>query len=247
MSGLTDLGHNVQDRCVKLPFLRSFFPLTHSDDPNDPYEHTDDIDVSGQFEPYNGELPKPIHAGIPRSTRGRPFAGDPTDALLIEMEAYFRTIHELDLDKHFISADELCTMPKTPGKACAIPHRMLWSNMAYLLKNVWVELREDLGVPLTVRAYRPPDYNAAVRGEKGSRHQWFQAMDIYVNTPQATLQRRKMLVEAAADIYITRGLQIKMGFGVYGSRSSPSHIHVDAGWQRRTWGEAAYFVSRKKK
>ncbi len=34
-----------------------------------------------------------------------------------------------------------------------------------------------------------------------------------------------------------------MGFGVYGNPDFPTGVHLDVGYKRRTWGQAAHFVN----
>lgn len=178
-------------------------------------------------------FPTPIAVGSP---------SDPeVSGLLEEMDEYFRSE---GIDTGLVSAAEVTQMPKAPGKPSAVPPREYWSRMAMTLREVFMPLRASLGVPLAVRGYRPTDYNEAVGGAKGSRHQAFEALDIRISGDANTSAKRRELVDHAARIYSDRGRELKMGFGVYGKLPAPQHIHVDTGHQRRTWGDASKAVDQ---
>lgn len=180
-----------------------------------------------------GRFPTPIAVGRPDDPKVAP--------LLAEMDELFRAE---GIDTAVVSAAEVTTMPKAPGQPVAIPPRDYWSRMAGTLRDVFMPLRRALGVPLSVRGYRPPSYNRAVGGAGGSRHQAFEALDIRISGDANTVAKRRELVDRAAEIYRDRGRDLKMGFGIYGKLPSPSHIHVDTGHQRRTWGDAAKAVAQ---
>jgi hypothetical protein len=161
-----------------------------------------------------GGPPRPVAVGSAAEVSGH----------LRELDAYLRS---QGVDTRFFSAAELTVMPRAPGRPHAIPPKAYWPGMAFLIREVAQPLRRQMGVPFTLRAYRPPDYNAAVGGAPGSRHQYFDAMDIYVEPVQA-----RKLALSAANIYRAKGARIKMGFGAYGY-PTPTNIHVDAGGRRQ--------------
>lgn len=167
-------------------------------------------------------------------------AGDPKDpeiaALLQELQDFLASS---GAPLTYASAQEITTLPKgnlySGRRAVAIPPRELWANMVPTLK-LFSEIRKQLGAPISIRAYRPPDYNKAVGGKPRSIHQWFSAMDLY---PPAG--RHKDLALIAASHYYSAP---KMGFNVYGTTSAPTDTHIDTGWHRRVWGNGQYWVDK---
>lgn len=133
------------------------------------------------------------------------------------------------------TARELCTLPKTPGRHVAIPHRSLWANMIPTLV-VYHDLRRELDVPFSLRGYRPPDYNRKVGGSRNSTHQWFGALDVYAPVPN-----RQELARAAAR-YWHADPGLPLGLGIYGHPFS-SNIHIDVGLRRRTWAQAKTWIA----
>jgi hypothetical protein len=155
-------------------------------------------------------------------------------ALLEEMEAVWRSLGATD-DR--ITPVEFCALPKVPGRPVAILPRVTWPHKARLIREVWGTLRDVCG-PLSVRGVRPAQYNAAVGGSRGSRHQWGQAYDLRASTP-AKLERLKL---EAARLYLQRGRELKLGLGVY-----RGNIHIDVGHRRRTWGDAARWLKKARR
>ncbi len=181
--------------------------------------------------PVVSTKPQPIAVGVP---------GNPEiDQLLAEMNA---ALTAAGIDTSKASAYELTLMPSTPTQAVAIPPRAYWPSIIYTLKTAVMPLRNKLGFPLRFRGYRPPDYNEAVGGKPGSRHQWFQALDISV--VDGSVAKSTALALEAARIFNNHGKELKMGLGVYGTQEDPTHVHIDTGHQRRTWREARYWISR---
>lgn len=178
--------------------------------------------------------PEPIAVGQP---------GDPEIAsLLDEMRTMFR---DAGINTDQLSPYEVTVMPKTPNKTVAIPPREFWPRMVQTLVNVVQPLRTRMGIPFMLRGYRPPDYNAAVGGASNSRHIYFEGVDIYLVGPENTSQNRRKLALEAARIYLQAPSSLRMGFGAYG-KPSPSNIHVDTGWKKRTWREAPYYIQQVK-
>ncbi|MCH9680371.1 MAG: hypothetical protein K0V04_02970 [Deltaproteobacteria bacterium] len=161
--------------------------------------------------------------------------------LLAEMGELFEAE---GVDLSVITPAEVTQMPKAGG-AIAIPPPAYWPRMALTLREVFMPLREAMGVPLAVRGYRPPDYNRAVGGAPKSRHQAFEALDIRVAGSHSTAGRRRELAERTAALYRERGGALKLGFGAYGY-PIPGNVHVDTGHQRRAWRDASRFVSHQR-
>jgi hypothetical protein len=185
-----------------------------------------------QDPPGKGGFYKPIMVGDPLNPE--------IAAKLAEMDDYFRS---MGVDAT-ITAKELTTLPKAPGRPVAIPVRRYWPNMAYTLVQGWNPIRRAMGEPLSVRGYRPPDYNKAVKGAPGSRHQDFSGLDIYA-TGGSKSRRRLALVTAR--LYLDkRDRTHRMGFGAYG-RPNSSNVHIDFGWTSSkrpgTWEDGPYYIA----
>ena len=92
--------------------------------------------------PKRGNPPKPMLVGKP---------DDPEVAsVLQELDEYLAGYGVGE----YASARELTTMPKAPGKPVAIPPYRLWPNIVSTLQ-IWQPIREKLGFPMSLRAYRP--------------------------------------------------------------------------------------------
>jgi uncharacterized protein YcbK (DUF882 family) len=163
--------------------------------------------------------------------------GDPElEALLTELSDYLTAE---GVDTNVASAAEITKMRKTTPVSYAIPSRELWPNAVYTLRNVYLPIRWALGQPITIRnGYRDPTYNAAVGGAKGSRHQDFSAFDLAGQSSEATREIAKL----AGDLYNRRGGEHRIGFGAYGA-PTPTVVHIDAGWQQRTWADAKAYIT----
>ena len=163
--------------------------------------------------------------------------GDPElEALLTELDDYLRAEGVDDT----LSAAEVTKMHKTSGPSYAIPDRKYWPNMARTGREIWNPFRRHRGRPATVyNGYRPTDYNAAVGGASGSRHQDFAALDVSAD------KRDKLFL---GGIYAARARELDMGYGAYkGPRA-----HFDAGdgsHPRRptTWESGSYWVERARR
>ena len=136
-----------------------------------------------------------------------------------------------------ISPAEFCRLPKVPGDVYAIPPRRVWPLTAYFLRDVWTPLRDVCG-PMSVRGYRPPQYNAAVGGSKRSDHLWACALDLRPADGQGVT----VIKREATKLYIKRGADLKMGLGVYSG-----NVHVSAGIRRRHWRDAGKWIKRVKR
>ena len=173
--------------------------------------------------------PSPIAVGMPN---------DPEIAsLLRQMEDEFTS---LGVDLRYVTPEEVTVMPKAPGRPVAIPPMEFWPRMAQTLRELFIPLRIAMGMPLQARGYRAPDYNEAVDGAPGSRHQWFEGIDIRPVGGTAADKRR--LAMLAAQMYLDRGDELQIGFGVYG-KSAPT-VHFDTGYDKRTWRDAKYWLEK---
>lgn len=200
----------------------------------------DDPDVDLVIEVETTRAPAVVLAKVPlpRKPPRRPIrAGSIDDPavsdLLDEMGGVWKTCGATDTR---ISPAEFCRLPKAPGRPVAIPPRELWPWMAALVRDVWTPMRERCG-PLSVRGYRPPDYNAAVGGSRGSDHQWACAFDLRPSGGQSI----NLLKREAAKLYLQRGAELKLGFGGYAG-----NIHLGAGIRQRYWGDAGKWLKHVK-
>ncbi len=185
-------------------------------------------DEEGGVRPVS-DFPRALYVG-PR--------GDPElEALLTELSDYL-TAEGVDVS--VASAAEITKMRKTSPVSYAIPPRELWPNAAQTLKQIYQPIRWAHGQPIAIRnGYRDPSYNAAVGGAKGSRHQDFSAFDLAGQSREATRE----IAMLAAELYDKSGDLYAMGFGAYGY-PTPSNIHIDSGWKKRTWKDAATYVKQ---
>lgn len=202
---------------------------TEEFDPSKPPVSPPDADPESNKKP-----PDPLAVGVPGK--------DPEiDALLEEMDAYFR---EAGIDTSKMSAYEVTLMRKTPSKAVAIPPRAYWGRMRRTLAEVVMPLRNQLGFKFRFGGYRPKDYNAAVGGASGSRHMYFEGVDI--RPDPYTGENRRALALAGAQMWNAAPKSLKMGLGVYG-KNTPSNIHVDTGYSRRRWRDAKHWTDKARR
>lgn len=166
--------------------------------------------------------PKPLYV----SERGDP----ELESLLQQMDDEFASAGIRDF-----SAAEVTKMRKTPGPSYAIPPRSYWPRMIDTLELVQ-SIRDAWGQPISVyNGFRPEDYNKAVGGAPGSRHQWFEAVDL-----MPTGDRDDFATLVA--MRFTAG-EPDMGFGVYGKPGHVTGVHIDT-HRRRTWGIAQHYIQR---
>lgn len=156
-------------------------------------------------------------------------------SLLAEMDAYFA---DQGINMNWISAKEVTRLRKWGRQA--IPPRKYWPRMAATILYGFQPIRQELAAPISIQnGYRTPEYNAAVGGEEGSRHVYFEALDML---PAPDLQNKQALL--AAQRYIRFGEKLRMGLGVYGTPGDATNIHIDTGFRQRTWREADYWIGR---
>lgn len=167
--------------------------------------------------------------------------GMPGDAAIVPLLAELTTyLAAQGVRTDLFSARELTTMPKAPGRPVAIPPRTYWEKMASTLVAVVQPVRLAMATPFYVRAYRPPDYNKAVGGEPGSRHQDFSGLDIRLGSSASPMQRR-VLAQRFGEVWNAKGKSVRMGFGVY-NHPGHVHVHVDTGYRKRKWNDAKHYV-----
>lgn len=176
-------------------------------------------------------------------------SGDPNNpeivGMLNELDTY---LAENGVDLTTVSALELTTMPEgttqpSGKKPVAIPSKDLWANIVPTLW-LWQErIRNPMGIPMNIRAYRPPDYNEAVGGAPRSAHQWFSAIDITLAGPGNTEANRVALGRLGAQAYLSTPDTERVGFGAYG-QPVPRRIHLDTRYQHRRWEDAQYFIDQ---
>lgn len=172
--------------------------------------------------------PEPLYVGQ---------RGDPElETLLSQMDATFRS-YGVKLD--WIDAAEVTVMRKTNGYH-AIPPKGYWPRMAATIVYGFQPIRRALKGPIVITsAYRPPDYNEAVGGEEGSRHQFFEALDMVA--PKGMANQQALV---AAKLWVTQGANMRLGLGIYGEPGAASNIHIDTGHDQRTWQNARYWIGR---
>jgi hypothetical protein len=175
-----------------------------------------------------GGPPEPIATG--------PLSNPTIQQLLAEMDDYF--VRSFGIDTSVITAREVTR--ETSWARQAIPPREYWPRMGSTIRQIFMPLRQAMGVPITVRSgYRSPEYNAQAGGEEDSRHMYFEALDLSVPSD------RNRLALVGADFWLRNGDRLRMGFGAYGAPNS-TNIHCDAGFKKRSWAEADYWVERAK-
>lgn len=178
--------------------------------------------------------------------RLRPRHGAPLDAIAIgsaeDVAPYFA---ELDayLEAKGVGpwarARELLWLPS--WKQYAVPPREYWPNIVQTLLAVQ-PMRAAFG-PVSIRAYRPPAYNAVAGGAPKSTHQYFAALDLRP-VPYSAEGRRDLALRTA-ELFDAVSQNEDMGFGAYGT-NTPSNVHVDTGYKRRTWRDAQLWLQRSR-
>ena len=139
--------------------------------------------------------------------------------------AFAKFIDPLHL-RHF-AADEFL-IRNTRGKVTnSLPPRELWEN---IIQTALVidEIREIAAAPIKIHsAYRSPEYNKAVGGERNSFHMRFMALDFSCSkkTPKELQKIAKSLRGKKFGGRVFRG-----GIGLY-----PTFLHVDCRATEANW------------
>jgi hypothetical protein len=228
-----------------LESVKSFFnpEFKQDDSPMDLYVHSDPIAIAPAVI-IPDAIPKPIKVGYPshRAQKGDVIVDEELDRL----ESFLSLMLESPLGNFFLTAEELCIMPKAVREACAIPHPSLWWNFVPLILYGWYPIRTAMDMPLEGRFYRPFDYNKAVGGVKGSMHMFCKACDIHLLRKHNNSINRDKLARAGATNFLNHGASTKMEFGIYGTIYDPTSIHVATGYKTKTYGAAGAYVKRVK-
>ncbi|MCB9766377.1 MAG: hypothetical protein H6739_41765 [Alphaproteobacteria bacterium] len=109
--------------------------------------------------------------------------------------------------------------------AFAMPPRDMWSEMVPTLQVLRDEVIPRVGPVEVLSAFRTERYNARAGGASGSRHKWFEAVDVVPVQPWT----RSRLHETLLDLWSTAGPADAMGLGLY----SGVRFHVDTHRFRR--------------
>lgn len=108
----------------------------------------------------------------------------------------------------------------------AVPPREQWSGIVSTLRVVRDEVIPLTGPVEVVSGYRTEVFNQKAGGAKGSRHKWFEAVDVI----PLTHWRRGALHGVLVPWWEQRGEPHKVGLGLYDG----VRFHVDT-WKFRAW------------
>lgn len=175
-------------------------------------------------------------------------ASDPEiAALLTEMRDEFASA---GVNLTWITPEEVTLLHKK-GYAGqhAIPPRSYWPRMVQTILQVFQPAREEFGGPIKItNGYRPAWYNLLVtktkkkpQGTIGSRHQWFEALDVV--PVEGGAGPRLKLARILARMYVWQGKRLRMGLGIYPPSEWPGGFHFDTGSQWRKWANTAYWLN----
>ena len=109
--------------------------------------------------------------------------------------------------------------------AFAVPPRSQWSGIVPTLKLLREHVLPAVGPVEVVSGFRTERYNARAGGATGSRHKWFEALDV---VPERAWPRAE-LHETLLGVWRRRGPQTGFGLGLYGR----TRFHVDTHRHRR--------------
>jgi len=205
----------------------------------DEIDSFDDQEEIGHPEPEQRSEIEP-EPDIPFGTRPIPVpaltisAHDPiVEPWLDALETYFRSS---GLTVRHFSAREICNLPECPKPTISIPPRGLWHCAVDSLR-AFEEIRLELGSPIAIRGYRPPDYNAAVGGVRSSSHQWFAGFDLRATDREARRELAEIVVRKLRTPWAS---EKKPGVGIYGFPTA-RRVHIDAGVRSRPtrWAQTA--------
>jgi len=109
--------------------------------------------------------------------------------------------------------------------AFAVPPRKAWPGIVPTLQVLRDHVIPASGPVEVVSGFRTERYNARAGGAKGSRHKWFEAVDV---VPRRTWARSE-LHRALLSVWRRRGPSTSLGLGLYGG----TRFHVDTHRHRR--------------
>jgi hypothetical protein len=110
--------------------------------------------------------------------------------------------------------------------AFAVPPEAAWSAMVPTLRVLRDEVVPLVGPVEVVSGFRTDAYNAAAGGAPGSRHRWFEAIDVVPTRAWA----RESLHAQLLGFWERQGRDVAMGLGLY----QHTRFHVDT-WKYRRW------------
>ncbi|MCB9794082.1 MAG: hypothetical protein H6741_15310 [Alphaproteobacteria bacterium] len=110
--------------------------------------------------------------------------------------------------------------------AFAEPPAEQLGNIVSTLKLLRDEVIPRVGPVEVLSGYRTERYNSRAGGSAGSRHKWFQAVDVLPERPWARAELHTELLS----FWSTKGSAVDMGLGLYGG----TRFHVDT-WRYRRW------------
>lgn len=109
--------------------------------------------------------------------------------------------------------------------AFAEPPRGQWAGMVRTLEVLRDDIIPATGPVSVVSGYRTERYNRRAGGAAGSRHKWFEAVDLVPSRPWDRAGLHRTLLQR----WRTRGPSTRMGLGLY----SRTRFHVDTHRHRR--------------
>ena len=111
----------------------------------------------------------------------------------------------------------------------SLPPRNVWPNIVPTLRFIKQNIKPVIGDVEVISGFREKHYNLLVGGVAGSRHIYFQALDIVPVKNFCLEDLRPKLMR----IYRSNAsIQYKLGLGIY----SGIKFHVDTLYRKRTWG-----------
>lgn len=108
----------------------------------------------------------------------------------------------------------------------AVPPRDLWPGIVPTLVVLRDEVIPLVGPVEVVSGFRTFRYNQLAGGAPGSRHRWFEALDVLPRAPWP----RRVLHHRLVGWWRTDGPGAQVGLGLY----EHTRFHVDT-WRHRTW------------
>ena len=107
----------------------------------------------------------------------------------------------------------------------AMPPREQWPAIVPTLAFIQNELEPTIGPVQVVSGYRTSEFNKVAGGSSGSRHQFFEAVDLIPVRPK----RRKPLHSELEHLFADHGAKHNVGLGLYQN----TRFHIDTHRERR--------------
>jgi len=108
----------------------------------------------------------------------------------------------------------------------AMPPPEVWDSMVPTLVLIRDHIEPEFGQVEVVSGFRTSEFNAAAGGSSGSRHKFFEAVDLVPSRPT----RRKKLHQKLEQFYADNGQESQVGLGLYRN----TRFHIDT-WKARRW------------